>query len=69
MVSEAVANGDATAINYFVAQEYVKALGKFANSPNEKLVLMPLEASGVIGAIGGIAEIAKDALGKKDKAA
>ena len=64
MVSEAIAKGDVQAINYFVAQKYVEALGKFANSPNEKLVLMPLEASGVIGAIGGIAELAKKAAGK-----
>lgn len=69
MVNEAIAGGDAQAINYFVAQEYVKALGEFANSPNEKLVFMPLEASSVIGSLGGIAELAKDTFGKKDKAA
>ena len=62
MVSDAIAKGDVQAINYFVAQKYVEAVGAFANSPNEKLVLMPLEASGVIGAIGGIAELAKTAL-------
>ena len=62
MVSEAIAKGDVQAINYFVAQKYVETLGAFANSPNEKLVLMPLEASGVIGAIGGIAELAKTAM-------
>ncbi|HET8881446.1 MAG TPA: SPFH domain-containing protein [Solimonas sp.] len=61
MVSEAIAKGDIQAINYFVAQKYVDALGKIATSPNEKLVLMPLEASNVIGAIGGIAELAKKA--------
>ncbi|MAF97260.1 MAG: paraslipin [Micavibrio sp.] len=65
MVSEAIAKGDAQAINYFVAQKYVEALGKFANSPNEKLVFMPMEASSVIGSIGGIAELAKSALGNK----
>lgn len=65
MVSEAIASGDAQAINYFVAQKYVEALGKFANSPNEKLVFMPMEASSVIGSIGGIAELAKSALGNK----
>ncbi len=68
MVSEAIATGDAQAINYFVAQEYVKALGKFATSPNQKIMFMPLEASAVLGALGGVAEIAKDAFGK-DKAA
>ncbi|HEY9544599.1 MAG TPA: SPFH domain-containing protein [Solimonas sp.] len=61
MVSEAIAKGDIQAINYFVAQKYVDALGKIATSPNEKLVLMPLEAASVIGAIGGIAELAKKA--------
>ena len=53
------------AINYFVATKYIDALKMFATSPNEKLVLMPLEASGVIGAIGGIAELAKEALKKR----
>ena len=63
MVSTAISNGDVQAINYFVAQDYVKALGKFANSPNEKILFMPLEASSVIGAIGGIGEIAQQAFG------
>jgi regulator of protease activity HflC (stomatin/prohibitin superfamily) len=61
MVSEAIAKGDIQAINYFVAQKYVDALARIATSPNEKLVLMPLEASNVIGALGGIAELARTA--------
>jgi regulator of protease activity HflC (stomatin/prohibitin superfamily) len=61
MVSEAIAKGDIQAINYFVAQKYVEALQHIASAPNQKLILMPLEASGVIGAIGGITEIAKKA--------
>ncbi len=69
MVSMAIAKGDSQAINYFVAQEYVKALGKFADSPNQKVLFMPLEASAVLGSLGGIAEIAKDAFTKNDKAA
>lgn len=60
MVSEAIAKGDKQAINYFIAQKYVEMMGKFANSPNEKLVFMPLEASSVIGAIGGISELLQD---------
>ncbi|MEO0413191.1 MAG: SPFH domain-containing protein [Pseudomonadota bacterium] len=64
VVSVAIAQGDSQAINYFVAQKYVEALGKFATSPNGKLVFMPLEASSVIGAIGGIGELVKDAAGK-----
>ena len=59
-VSEAIAAGDIQSINYFVAQKYVEALGQFANSPNQKIMFMPLEASSVIGAIGGIAEIARE---------
>ena len=59
MVSQAIAAGDVQALNYFIAQKYVEALGKIATSPNEKLVLMPMEAASVIGAIGGIAELAK----------
>jgi regulator of protease activity HflC (stomatin/prohibitin superfamily) len=62
MVSAAIAQGEAMAVNYFVAQRYVEALEKVAAAPNQKLVMMPLEASGVIGAVAGIAEIAKDAL-------
>lgn len=66
-VSEAIAKGDVQAINYFVAQEYVKALGKFASSPNEKILMLPLEASNVIGSIAGIAEIAKETFGSGNK--
>ena len=61
MVSQAISKGDVQALNYFVAVKYIEALGQFANSPNEKLVLMPLEAGSVIGALGGIAELAKKA--------
>lgn len=62
VVSGAIADGDVQAINYFVAQKYVDAISAFATSSNEKLVFMPLEASSVIGAIGGIAELTKSAL-------
>jgi regulator of protease activity HflC (stomatin/prohibitin superfamily) len=59
LVSEAIAAGDVQAINYFVAQKYVEALAAFAHSPNQKTFLMPVETSGIIGALGGIAEIAR----------
>ena len=59
VVSEAIANGNVQAINYFVAQKYVDALGKLASANNSKVVLMPLEASQVIGAVGGIGEIVR----------
>ncbi len=61
MVSEAIAAGSVQAINYFVAQRYVDALTAIASAPNQKVLFLPLEAAGVIGAIGGIAEIARDA--------
>jgi len=63
MVSDAIASGNVQAINYFVANNYIKALESIATSPNQKLLLMPLDASSVIGAIGGIAEIAKETFG------
>ena len=65
MVSEAISKGDVNAINYFVAQKYVDDLQNIASAPNQKLILMPLEASGIIGSIAGIAELAKEALGKQ----
>lgn len=64
MVSEAIGTGSVQAINYFVAQRYVEALTKMASAPNQKVLFLPLEASGVIGAIGGIAEIAREAFPK-----
>ncbi len=65
MVSQAIAKGDITAINYFIAQKYTEALQSIASADNQKVVLMPLEASSLIGSISGIAEIAKGALGKQ----
>ncbi len=62
MVSEAIADSGATAINYFVAQEYTKAVAQFANSPNAKTILFPVEATQLIGTLGGIGELAKEAL-------
>ena len=64
MVSKAIAEGDVQAINYFVATKYVEALKDIASAPNQKVILMPLEASSVIGAVAGIGEIAKEAFGK-----
>lgn len=63
MVSDAIASGNAQAINYFVAQKYVEAIGQFANSPNAKTILFPVEATQLIGTLGGIGELARDALG------
>ncbi len=63
MVSVAIQSGDPRAINYFIAQKYVEALGKLAESDNNKVMMIPLEASSVIGSIAGIAEIVRDASG------
>jgi len=63
MVSEAIAKGDVQAINYFVAQKYTDALAQVASSPNSKTVMIPLEASNLIGSVGGIADIAKAVIG------
>ena len=68
MVSEAIARGDIQAVNYFVAQKYVQALQHIGSAPNQKLVLMPLEAASVIGSIAGIGELAKEALGREEQA-
>ncbi len=67
MVSKAIAEGDVRAINYFVASNYVQALEKLASAPNQKVLMMPVEASSVIGSIAGIAELAKEALGENGK--
>jgi regulator of protease activity HflC (stomatin/prohibitin superfamily) len=63
MVSEAIANGNAQAINYFVAQKYVEAVQQFATSPNAKTILFPVEATQLIGTLGGIGALAQEALG------
>ena len=68
MVSQAIAQGDVQAINYFVAQKYVEALKEFAASPNQKVFMMPMESAGLLGALGGIVEIAKDAMAKQPNA-
>ena len=63
VVSEAISKGNIQAINYFVANNYIDALKSLATAENQKVLMMPLEASAVIGSIAGIAEITKDAFG------
>lgn len=63
-VSNAISSGNIHAINYFVATKYVDALKDIASAPNQKVILMPLEAGNVIGALAGIAEIAKETFDK-----
>ncbi len=65
VVSEAIGKGDIQAINYFVAQKYIEALGNIASADNEKVILMPLEASSVLGSLAGISEIAKSSFSDK----
>ena len=52
MVSDAIAGGNAQAINYFIAQKYVEAISQFATSPNAKTILFPVEATQLIGTLG-----------------
>ncbi|HEY8574199.1 SPFH domain-containing protein [Phenylobacterium sp.] len=59
MVSQAIARGDVNAINYFVAQKYVEAFGRLADSPQQKLVIVPAEMSALVGTIGGVGELVK----------
>ena len=64
VVSKAINEGSVQAINYFVAQEYMGALKAIASAENQKVIFMPLEAASVIGSIGGISELAKEAFNK-----
>ncbi len=66
MVSDAISNGNVQAVNYFIAQKYVDALQNIASAPNEKVILMPMESSGILGSLAGVAELAKSAFGKDD---
>jgi regulator of protease activity HflC (stomatin/prohibitin superfamily) len=63
MVSRAIASGDVQAINYFVAQRYTQALERIASAPNQKVLMVPLEAGSLIGSIAGISEIARATFG------
>ena len=65
MVSDAIASGNIQAINYFVAQKYVEALSDFAKGPNNKTLLLPMEATGILSSLAGITEVAKEAFAKE----
>jgi regulator of protease activity HflC (stomatin/prohibitin superfamily) len=64
MVSESIAKGDVAALNYFIADKYIKAFGQFADSPNQKILMLPIEATSVLGSLAGIGEIAKATFGE-----
>lgn len=63
MVSQAIAKGDINAINYFIAQRYTEALQQIASAENQKVIMMPLEASSLIGSLAGIADLARSSKG------
>src|SRR5262245_15723033 len=63
MVSEAVSRGDIAALNYFIADKYLKAFAELAHSPNQKVLMLPIEAVNVLGSLAGIGEIARDTFG------
>ena len=64
MVSEAIAKGDVAALNYFIADKYIKAFGQLADSPNQKVIMLPIEATSLLGSLAGIGEIAKATFGE-----
>jgi regulator of protease activity HflC (stomatin/prohibitin superfamily) len=66
MVSDSIATSGTQALNYFIAQKYTEAISQFATSPNAKTILFPVEATQLIGTLGGIGELAKEALAPKD---
>src|SRR5215475_5990057 len=63
VVSQAVARGDIASLNYFVAQKYLEAFGQLAQSPNQKVLMLPIETMNVLGSLAGIGELAKAAFG------
>jgi regulator of protease activity HflC (stomatin/prohibitin superfamily) len=67
VVSEAIAKGDVTSINYFIANNYLRALTEIAHSPNQKVLMLPIEATSILGSLAGIAEIAKATFGGPPK--
>ena len=64
MVSEAIAKGDVAALNYFIADKYIRAFGQLAESPNQKVIMLPVEAMSMLGSLAGIGEIAKATFGE-----
>src|SRR6188768_4327420 len=69
MVSDAIAKGDVAALNYFIADKYIKAFGQLAESPNQKILMLPIEATSILGSLAGIGEIAKATFGEAAVAA
>ncbi|MEI6413960.1 MAG: SPFH domain-containing protein [Pseudomonadota bacterium] len=59
VVSEAIKKGDVKAIQYFIAQRYTEALQQIASAPNQKVIMIPVEVTSLIGSLGGISELVK----------
>ena len=68
MLSVALKEGNLQAANYFIAQKYLEALKAFATSPNQKTLILPIEATATLGSLAGIAELARDAMGGRPSA-
>ncbi len=66
LVSEAIAQGNVQALNYFVAQKYTEAVRELATAPNQRVILLPVEATGLIGSLGGIAELARETFAARE---
>jgi hypothetical protein len=64
MVSDAIAKGDVASLNYFIADKYIKAFGQFAEAPNQKIIMLPVEAVSMLSSLAGIGEIAKATFGE-----
>src|ERR1700750_2953273 len=64
MVAEAIAKGDVASLNYFIADKYIKAFGGFADAPNQKIIMLPMEATSMLASLAGIGEIAKATFGE-----
>jgi regulator of protease activity HflC (stomatin/prohibitin superfamily) len=63
MVSAAITQGDRSAANFLVAEKYIEALRAMATAPNQKVVIVPIEAAGLAGTLGGIAELTRSVFG------
>jgi regulator of protease activity HflC (stomatin/prohibitin superfamily) len=68
MVSEAIAKGDVASLNYFIADKYIKAFGQFAESSNQKVIMLPMEATSLLSSLAGIGEIAKETFSEEARA-
>ena len=66
LVSDAIARGNVQALNYFVAQKYTEAVRELATAQNQRVILFPVEATGLIGSLGGIAELAKETFARRE---